>query len=268
MKQNFIFFIFVFFLIILVNTGFVLATGFSPSEIVEEINVGEEICQIINVNSDSSISITDKWAESVDVEWKSGLFESSAVDHGININYDNELDVDEREVEVCMSGSVIGEYHGIILLSQEQQGNSIVQMGVWVKLTIAETPIEEPGTPSAPPQSSSGSSSGGTALPPANNTISNDVDVTLEVVEPDVEENTNIIEPITNEETTNKFSITGAVIGAGKNNYKIIIIVAVVLMVGVELIYSRRKKNIKESDYIHNNNNNNIVDNNNIFEER
>ena len=40
------------------------------------------------------------------------------------------------------------------------------------------------------------------------------------------------------------------------------------LMVGVELIYSRRKKNIKESDYIHNNNNNNIVDNNNIFEER
>ena len=66
MKHNFLFFIFVFLLI--ANAGMVLATGFSPSKIVLELQPNEVSCQVISVTSESSvISVDDKWASNVDV---------------------------------------------------------------------------------------------------------------------------------------------------------------------------------------------------------
>ena len=131
--------IFITFLFLFMLSG-VMAIGFSPSSLIFELEPGVKNCGIISVSSDSSaIGVDDKWASDVDVEWNVGLFDTEASDHGISINYDDELLADEREVEVCLSGEEVGEYHGVIVLREEQEGSSIVQMGIWIKLTIKQT---------------------------------------------------------------------------------------------------------------------------------
>src|SRR3989344_2627840 len=132
--MNFLFFIFLF--IITING--VTATGFSPTSLIFDLKPNEKSCQTITISSNSSeISVSDKWAENKDIDWSVGLFESSASSHGISINYDPELSINEREVEVCLSGSNLGEYHGVILLNEKQEGKSVIRMGVWLKATIS-----------------------------------------------------------------------------------------------------------------------------------
>ena len=156
--MSFLFFIFLFLLML----NGVIAVGFSPSSLVFELEPNQEECETIILTSDSeTISVSDSWAENKDVEWKISLFEKNTNYHGISINYDNELSIDEREVEVCLSGGKLGEYHGVLLLREEQQGSSIVQMGIWLKLIIEE--IEQEQTPPliSEGSSSDSSSSGG-----------------------------------------------------------------------------------------------------------
>ncbi len=119
--------------------GLAGASGFSPSSLVFNLGPNQEECQIITITSNSlTINVDDKWATNSDVEWKVSLFNSSAEEHNLNINYDNSLGEEERELQVCLSGSELGEYHGVIIMKEEQQGNSVVQMGVWLKVVVAE----------------------------------------------------------------------------------------------------------------------------------
>jgi len=231
-----------------INITGVIAPGFSPSKIVKELEIGEESCQMITVNSDSAISISDKWAEDEEVEWKVGLFDTSAEEHGININYDNELSEDERELEVCMSGERAGEYHGVLLLREEQKGNSIVQMGVWIKLVVVEEVIDETNTNDVNTNEGSGGS-GGSSPVKTINTIENEVSTSVEVdetneanrIDENIEDNS---EKEVNKELINAESrpgITGAVIGTVKQNLKIIFSVLLVIIIVGAIIYNKRK---------------------------
>jgi len=102
--MSFLFFIFLFLLML----NGVIAVGFSPSSLVFELEPNQEECETIILTSDSeTISVSDSWAENKDVEWKISLFEKNTNYHGISINYDNELSIDEREVEVCLSGGAV-----------------------------------------------------------------------------------------------------------------------------------------------------------------
>jgi len=133
---------FLLFLIILIPS--VLGVGFSPSSLTFNLKPNEEDCGKITLNSDSEkITVLDKWAENENTEWKVSLFNTSASDHGLSVNYPEELLIDEREVNVCLSGSNLGEYHGVIIFKQEQEGNSIVQLAVWLKVIIEEKQEEE-----------------------------------------------------------------------------------------------------------------------------
>ncbi len=144
----------------------VIAVGFSPSSLVFNLNPNQEECKTITLDSDSEkITVFDKWAENATVEWKASAFNTRASEHGVSINYSKELSKMEREVEVCLSGSKVGEYHGIIIFQQQQEGNSIIQIGVWLKVTInekEETPSSQPPTSSnnGNSQSSGGGGSG------------------------------------------------------------------------------------------------------------
>jgi len=94
---------------------------------------------MITINSESeTIAISDRWQRIKDVEWKVSLFNNSADSHGISINYPSQITNEENQVEVCLSGSKTGRISRSLLLREEQQGNSIVQMGVWLKAIISE----------------------------------------------------------------------------------------------------------------------------------
>lgn len=204
----------------------VIASGFSPTSLVFNLNVGEQDCKTITITSDSeTISVSDLWAKNKDVEWKVSLFNESAGFHGISIDYDDKLNIDERQVEVCLSGNKIGEYHGVVLLKQGQEGNSIVQMGVWLKVTITEKQ-EEITTPA---QTNAGGSSGGGGSIPAktNTTNSTTQNNNIKTEDSEIKEKAGV-------------GITGAVIG-GIGNPKIIGITLAIIVIAGIIIYNKRK---------------------------
>jgi len=125
--------------------SFVSASGFSPTSLIYELGVGERQCQTVSVTSDSEvITLTEAWAENKDIEWKVSNFDRPSVDHEIVLEYPLELSVNERQAEVCLTGNKVGEFHGVLLLKEQQEGNSIIQMGIWLKAIISdkqETPV-------------------------------------------------------------------------------------------------------------------------------
>lgn len=125
-------------LILISIIGNVSASGFSPSSLTYNLQPSKEGCQEISITSDSpTITISDAWAENKNIEWKVRLFNTSASEHGISMSYPSSISKDQRQVKICLIGNTPGEYHGIILLKEAQEGNSIVQMGIWLKAIIA-----------------------------------------------------------------------------------------------------------------------------------
>ena len=160
-KYVFCFFIFLF---ILVSTNIVTSVGFSPINLDFEVEQNQEACKVITIESDSEIiKVSDKWAENKDIEWKVSNFDQTADYHGLTIYHPSELTAEERQVNVCLSGNQLGEYHGVVLMQEEQEGNSIVQMGVWIKAIIIEPPIlpTYPGDESGDDGGSAGGGSSG-----------------------------------------------------------------------------------------------------------
>jgi len=118
--------------------GGVSASGFSPSSLTFNLVPNQEQCQTITITSTSgSITVSDIWAKNKDIEWKFDLFTDSASSHSLSLNYPSSLSLNERTINVCLSGSNIGEYHGIMLIKEAQEGNSIIQMGIWLKVIIS-----------------------------------------------------------------------------------------------------------------------------------
>ena len=154
MRLKFIFFIFIF-LIPVITAG-----GFSPSSLTYLIEQNKELCQIVNLDSISqTIIISDSWAENKDVDWRVSLFNMTAEEHGLILSYPFELLSEDKEAEICIIGSELGEFHGVAIFRQGQQGNSIIQYGVWLKVVIEEKP-QQP-SPEQSQQQNGGSSGGG-----------------------------------------------------------------------------------------------------------
>jgi len=237
-------FLFIIFIIVLISTNLVCAVGFSPSSLVFELEQGEEACKVITLNSDSEIIIvSDGWVENESFEWKINNCNQSADYHGLSIDYDNELSVDEREVNVCLSGENVGEYRGVMLLREEQQGNSVVQIGIWLKATIIEPEPEvvvEPTPAPVPTPSSSGGGGGGGSR--TNTIILSEENVTENITQlgsllegPEIMETS--LEDMSigeiQEESLEKAEITGAVIGESGKIKIIGIVIAIIVVAGI-----------------------------------
>lgn len=201
---------------------------------------------MITLSSESEmIVVSDKWAENESVEWKVSLFDKDADLHDISIDYLNELSIDEREVEICLSGSEVGEYHGVILLREQQKGNSIVQMGVWLKVTIVESEEEVVEESIENPVSNGGSSGGGGGSSTTNlnlvveDGIQEEGSINLINSENDVKETEEELEVESNA------GITGAVVGGGNSNWGIIGIVMAIVLIAVVIVYNKRSKEYK-----------------------
>lgn len=117
-----------------------LAVGFSPSNLVYNLEPNEEECKTVTINSESeTITVSDVWAENVDVEWKVSNFDTDTSEHGLSLTHSESETEGKRIYDVCLKGSQKGEYHGAIIFKQGQEGNSIIQMAVWLKVVISES---------------------------------------------------------------------------------------------------------------------------------
>ena len=226
--------IFFIFLFVMMLNG-VIAVGFSPSSLIFNLEPSQEECKTIIINSESqTISISDLWAKNVDVEWKVSNFETLASEHGISIDYDSELSDGENSVEVCLLGSSVGEYHGVMLFREEQQGNSIVQMGIWLKVVIAE--VEEEIVPSPPVINDNGGSSSGGGSSGGNGVVTLSVPNETEEIAEEVEE-------IVGEDVDvgESAPVTGAVVGESGGNWGMIGIVFVLIAILGFVIYNHKR---------------------------
>jgi hypothetical protein len=129
---------FIFLLFIIIISGNVMAVGFSPGSLTYKLNVGEKKCQMITINSDSElITLSDKWAENKDIEWRVSKFDRNADNHSLSLSYPKDLTMDKRNAEICLTGKKQGEYHGVLLLTEKEKGNLRAQMGVWINAIIS-----------------------------------------------------------------------------------------------------------------------------------
>lgn len=228
-----------------ISLSLISAVGFSPTSLEFELLPGEEGCGSVSVTSDSdTISITDKWAENSSVEWKVSLFNTSSSELGLKMEYDKSLALNERNAEICVVGEKIGEYHGVLLLREEQEGNSIIQMGIWLKVEIVEkkTPPPEP-IPAIVTNTGGGGGGGGTIKNLTQNITQNSSN---NIINLNANNNADASEAKEDENAENS-GITGAVIGAETGGSKlgaitIIIGIVLVLIVIVLFVYNNLNK--------------------------
>ena len=242
-----------FFLLFITLTLFVLnaiqAVGFSPSSLTFDLGKNQEGCKMITIDSDSEkITVSDSWAENESVEWKVSSFNTSSDEHEITINYDNELSIDEREVEVCLSGRKLGEYHGVLLFKEEQQGNSVVQLGVWLKVLINEKPVAA----SSGSGGGGGGGGGGGIVAPKNTTNATNNSIKFENTANAQSETEAGAESTETEEETKDY-VSGITGGAIWENIKARNLVApgliVIVIAAALLIYNKRKNNLRQREY-------------------
>ncbi len=246
MKLGFLFLIFIFAITILGSMAFVKAVGFSPSSLTFDIEKNQEECKMITIDSESEkITVSDSWAENESVEWKVSSFNTSSSEHEITINYDNELSIDEREVEVCLSGKKLGEYHGVLVFQEEQQGNSVIQFGVWLKVLINEKPA------AASSSGGGGSGGGGGIIASKNTTNTTNNSIKFEnTANAQSETEAGAESAGTEEETEDSFSrITGRAIWGNINARNLIAPAAVIILAIVALIIYKRKNNLRQRGY-------------------
>ena len=125
------------FLFLIINLNSVIAISFSPGDLIYEINAGEKECKIIIINSASpTITISNRWAENKSQQRIAGLYNKTSNYHGLSLDYPKEIKSKDKQFEVCISGKYSGEFYGIIIIQEEQVGNTIMQGGVWLKVII------------------------------------------------------------------------------------------------------------------------------------
>jgi hypothetical protein len=201
--------------------------------LIFELEANEEDCGTISFKSDSSlISVSDTWAKNEDVEWRIKNFETSAEEHGLSLDYVSELSSEDGEVDICVSGSKLGEYHGVILLSEAVEGVSSSRMGIWIKVNIVGEGEKKKVASSGEGGSSGGSVSSGIS---GESEASDSGVVSLQINPSEVEEGGD-----SGENDGGRF-ITGRVIGdsEGVGGYWILVALG---LIGVLAVYIYRRK--------------------------
>jgi hypothetical protein len=262
MRFYFLFFIFAFLLSLnLVSADFSLDKG----KLNFNLEKGVEECQIVKVTSEDyngDFDIRDIWPEVGEEDSSFNKYTLTAGDYNIDITHlDSISDFNnEVEVEVCLSGSSVGEYKGALIFTPEagdEQVNVVVEKGVWLLVNVVEKV--------APPVNNGGNSgSSGTSGGSSNVVTTTTQEIPREVMGGDADSDVELenvddigadmdelfgegeIEP---NEGEGKSWITGGVVGVGgRMGVGIIITIVVVLIVGSVLIYRKRGNRKGEGD--------------------
>lgn len=240
-KPLFIFF----FSIFLLST--VSAEGFSPNSLTFNLNVDEEGCQHVTLTTESeSLEVRDVWAASSGEDWNIANFDTESGEHELTISHALTEIENGKDAEVCISGSQEGEYHGAAIFRQEQQGNTIIELAVWLKVIIREAQQPENANGNSGTSSNSGGSAANNA--PQQKALAPVTQASSNSIQP---ENTQELSGDANEENNNQENIRGQsaitgnlinVFGANSGSWIAVIVIAGVVGVLASIIYRKKKR--------------------------
>ncbi len=129
-----IYYLFLFiFLFPLVNAA---TLSMSPQQIDFNGNVGEKICNNINLKTENGAVLIGEtgWAKENYFERKLKSHNLSEEDLNLIIDYPREIEIfNNKTIEVCVTGKKSGNYHGIILYRVK---NKPVRVGIWMNVTL------------------------------------------------------------------------------------------------------------------------------------
>jgi hypothetical protein len=137
---------------------FVSALEFSPASLQFSLEKNEISCKKINFEIESSAAVHDAWAQNNLEQWSVTNFKTSSDEHQIELSYPSKINSEEKEFQVCISGSKSGDYRGVLIFREEKIGNSIVQFAVWIRLHVNENSTEN--NPATPPEEDYSDNSG------------------------------------------------------------------------------------------------------------
>lgn len=121
----------------------VSALEFSPTSLQFSLEKNEISCKKINFEIESSAKVHDTWAQNSLEQWSITNFKTNSQEHEIELSYPAEISPEEKELQVCISGSKPGDYRGTLIFREEKVGNSIIQFAVWLKLHINASSTED-----------------------------------------------------------------------------------------------------------------------------
>lgn len=119
------------------------AIEFSPSNFVLDLDVNEVVCKNIFFKLESFGTINDLWASDSPQQWTIAGFNTSSDSHNLQISYPSQVSPEENEIEFCVSGSRPDKYRGALLIREGEVGNSIMQIAIWLDVTITGEPAED-----------------------------------------------------------------------------------------------------------------------------
>lgn len=142
-------FIFLFFVIFLLSINQVYATiSLSPGRAYFNVDGKGEVCETINLFSqdyDGTIIVRDVWASNIDEGTNINKYTSEKEDLGIDITYDNELEItkgEEVDFEVCILKDNKEKAKGAIIFTPSSDTNVVVEVGTWMYINM-EKEVEE-----------------------------------------------------------------------------------------------------------------------------
>jgi len=134
-KMKKLLFIFIIFLFLFIIPN-VISFGISPPQINFLGNSGEKICQKIFLNPDGEGTFLGKtlWAKEDNLERKLSNHFLNPEDLGLKADFNKNFTIKNKsDVEICITGSKSGKYHGVLLYRLQ---NKPVQVGVWLSVLI------------------------------------------------------------------------------------------------------------------------------------
>lgn len=218
------------FLLIVLTLGFVSGVEFSPSSLTFVQELGEELCQVIEVADDNytgEILIVDNWEEN-----------KSAEELGLFVSYlDTIVDFEDSVgFEVCIDGEISGEFSGELVFilenGEEQVGSELV--------VVIENAVEEVVAVVPSDDSSSGGGNAGIT--------------TIGIKESDEETARELLkfEAIKDEIVEDAPTITGNAVDEGSaiGFVNFLPFVFIVFIVGASVFLNARKKRLARLDVV------------------
>ena len=231
------------FFVILINLSLISAQlNLDKGSMVFELDNGKKICNVIRITSEDYIGklkIRDIWPQIGEEESSFHKYTFTAEDYGLHITHPLEISnfKGNEEIEVCLSGgNKSGNFKGALIFTPEagdEQVSVVVEIGTWLLVNV-KNPVKSITPPATTEESSINkgptASEGILQEPNEENKINNNI-------QQEDAENKTILE----DETQTSW-ITGAAIGALKNNSTIIIIFLLIIIIGVLTIQNHRMK--------------------------
>ena len=232
------------FFVILINLSLISAQlNLDKGSMVFELDNGKKICNAIRITSEAYIGklkIRDIWPQIGEEESSFHKYTFTAEDYGLHITHPLEISnfKGNEEIEVCLSGgNKSGNFKGALIFTPEageEQVSVVVEIGTWLLVNV-KNPVESTTPPTPTPRvtkenNQSTTSENTLQEPNENNQINNNIP------QEDAENKTML------EDETQTSWITGAAIGALKNNSTIIIIFLLIIIIGVLTIQNHRMK--------------------------